>query len=92
MTQALGADASRGPARAGKRGRRGLTLAAVCLGVMMVALDATIVMVANPSIQSHLHASISDIQWITNGYMLALAVTLITIGRWATGTVTGRSS
>ena len=51
MTQALGADASRGPARAGKRGRRGLTLAAVCLGVMMVALDATIVMVANPSIQ-----------------------------------------
>ena len=81
MTQALGADASRGPARAGKRGRRGLTLAAVCLGVMMVALDATIVMVANPSIQSHLHASISDIQWITNGYMLALAVTLITIGK-----------
>jgi len=48
---------------------------------MMVALDGTIVAVANPSIQSHLHASLADIQWIMNGYMLALAVTLITIGK-----------
>jgi EmrB/QacA subfamily drug resistance transporter len=48
---------------------------------MMVALDGTIVAVANPSIQSHLHASLADIQWIMNGYMLALAVTLITVGK-----------
>src|SRR5215472_6857079 len=30
---------------------------------------------------AHLGASLSDIQWITNGYLLALAVTLITIGK-----------
>jgi EmrB/QacA subfamily drug resistance transporter len=65
----------------GKRGSLPLTLASVALGVVMVALDGTIVMVANPSIQSHLHASIADIQWVTNGYLLALAVTLITIGK-----------
>ncbi len=65
----------------GWRGNPTLTLLAVALGVMMVALDGTIVAVANPSIQSHLHASLADIQWIMNGYMLALAVTLITVGK-----------
>jgi EmrB/QacA subfamily drug resistance transporter len=54
---------------------------AAALGVMMVAIDGTIVAVANPAIQSHLNASLADIQWITNGYLLALAVTLITIGK-----------
>jgi EmrB/QacA subfamily drug resistance transporter len=48
---------------------------------MMVGIDGTIVAVANPSIQAHLHASLADIQWITNGYLLALAVTLITVGK-----------
>jgi MFS family permease len=36
---------------------------------------------ANPAIQSHLHASLADIQWVTNAYLLALAVSLITIGK-----------
>ena len=38
---------------------------------MMVALDGTIVAVANPAIQSHLHASLAGIQWVTNAYLLA---------------------
>jgi EmrB/QacA subfamily drug resistance transporter len=63
------------------RGSPGLTLLAAALGVMMVAIDGTIVAVANPSIQAHLGASLADIQWVTNGYLLALAVTLITIGK-----------
>ena len=49
---------------------------------MMVALDGTIVAVANPAIQSHLHASLAGIQWVTNAYLLALAVSLITIGKF----------
>jgi EmrB/QacA subfamily drug resistance transporter len=48
---------------------------------MMVAIDGTIVAVANPAIQSSLGASLAGIQWITNGYLLALAITLITIGK-----------
>jgi EmrB/QacA subfamily drug resistance transporter len=63
------------------RGSPGLTLLAAALGVMMVALDGTIVAVANPAIQANLGASLADIQWVTNGYLLALAVTLITIGK-----------
>jgi EmrB/QacA subfamily drug resistance transporter len=63
------------------RGSPGLTLLAAALGVMMVALDGTIVAVANPAIQSNLGASLADIQWVSNAYLLALAVTLITIGK-----------
>jgi len=63
------------------RGNPALTLLAVALGVMMVGIDGTIVAVANPSIQAHLHASLADIQWVTNGYLLALAVSLITVGK-----------
>ena len=77
--------AGRGPAAsrpAGPaRGRPGLTLLTVALGVMMVALDGTIVAVANPAIQAHLNASLAGIQWVTNAYLLALAVSLITIGK-----------
>ncbi|WP_371657970.1 MFS transporter [Streptomyces sp. NBC_00280] len=65
----------------GLRGRPWLTLLAVAVGVMMVALDSTIVAIANPAIQQDLHASLADVQWITNGYLLALAVSLITAGK-----------
>src|SRR5689334_17614038 len=68
------------PAR-GLRARPGLTLLAVALGVMMVALDGTIVAVANPAIQEHLNASLAGIQWVTNAYLLALAVSLMTMGK-----------
>ena len=71
--------AASGPRR--MRGNPALTLLAVALGVMMVALDGTIVAVANPAIQSHLHASLAGIQWVTNAYLLALAVSLITLGK-----------
>src|SRR5215470_11633900 len=64
-----------------RRARPGLTLLAVALGVMMVALDGTIVAVANPAIQESLGASLAGIQWVTNAYLLALAVSLITIGK-----------
>src|SRR6266568_4263823 len=63
------------------RGSPPLTLLAVAMGVMMVGLDGTIVAVANPAIQSHLHASLAGIQWISNAYLLALAVSLMTMGK-----------
>jgi EmrB/QacA subfamily drug resistance transporter len=48
---------------------------------MMVALDGTIVAIANPAIAEDLKASFPEVQWITNAYFLALAVTLITAGK-----------
>src|SRR6478609_8062330 len=69
----------------GLRGHPWLTLFAVAIGVMMVALDGTIVAIANPAIQRDLGASLADVQWITNGYLLALAVALITAGKLGDG-------
>jgi EmrB/QacA subfamily drug resistance transporter len=60
-----------------------LTLFALALGVMMVGLDATVVAIANPAIARDLHADLGGLQWVTNGYLLAIAVSLITSGRLA---------
>ncbi|GAA3797566.1 MFS transporter [Streptomyces phyllanthi] len=65
----------------GLRGHPWFTLITVAVGVMMVALDGTIVAIANPAIAKDLGASFADVQWITNAYFLALAVTLITAGK-----------
>jgi EmrB/QacA subfamily drug resistance transporter len=65
----------------GLRGHPWFTLITVAVGVMMVALDGTIVAIANPAIKEDLKASFADVQWITNGYFLALAVALITAGK-----------
>ncbi|GGU77017.1 MFS transporter [Streptomyces filipinensis] len=65
----------------GLRGHPWLTLITVAVGVMMVALDGTIVAIANPAIQKNLGATFAQVQWITNGYFLALAVSLITAGK-----------
>ncbi|MGW0816094.1 MFS transporter [Streptomyces viridiviolaceus] len=71
-----------GPApAAGLRGHPWFTLITVAVGVMMVALDGTIVAIANPAIADDLNASFADVQWITNAYFLALAVSLITAGK-----------
>ncbi|MGW2569533.1 MFS transporter [Streptomyces sp. NPDC001537] len=69
------------PGASGLRGHPWFTLITVAVGVMMVALDGTIVAIANPAIQKDLGASFADVQWITNGYFLALAVSLITAGK-----------
>ncbi len=67
--------------RRGPRGSTVWTLIAVCFGVMMVGLDGTVVAIANPYIARGLHANLSDLQWVTNGYLLVTAVLLIPAGK-----------
>jgi EmrB/QacA subfamily drug resistance transporter len=68
-------------ASAGGLGNPWGTLLTVALGVVMVGLDGTVVAIANPAIGRSLHASLADLQWITNAYLLALAVGLIPGGK-----------
>lgn len=73
-----------GPPAATRRGVRGhpwLTLLTLSVGAMMVSLDGTIVTVAQPAMQADLGASLTGIQWVTNGYLLAVAALLIAAGR-----------
>src|SRR2546423_2848117 len=58
-----------------------LVLSVLCLGFFMILLDTTIVNIAIPAISDHLHASLSQILWILNAYVLVYAVLLITAGR-----------
>ncbi|MFG2946841.1 MFS transporter [Streptomyces adustus] len=55
-------------------------LTAVCLGTFMLLLDVTIVVVALPDMARALHASLSDLQWVVDGYALALAALLLGVG------------
>ncbi|HEX4815923.1 MAG TPA: DHA2 family efflux MFS transporter permease subunit [Nonomuraea sp.] len=83
MAQAKAVDApsSPGSGKTATGGNPWLVLLAVSLGVIMVMLDGTVVGIANPVIQADLKASLSDLQWVTSGYLLALAVFLITAGK-----------
>ncbi len=67
--------------RSTMRGNPWWTLAAVSIGVIMVGLDASVVAIANPRIAADLHASLANLQWITDAYMLALASLLIFGGK-----------
>lgn len=57
------------------------TLVSVALGVFMVGLDGSVVAIANPAIAEHLHASLADLQWVTNAYLLAMAALLVLGGK-----------
>src|ERR1700744_2146868 len=46
------------------------------LGSFLAQMDATIVNVSLSSLALELHATLSNIQWVTSGYLLALALTL----------------
>lgn len=67
--------------RADRRSNPWLTLVAVAFGLFMVGLDGSVVSIANPALGRALDASTSDLQWVTNSYLLALAATLILGGK-----------
>jgi EmrB/QacA subfamily drug resistance transporter len=46
------------------------------IGSFMAQLDATVVNVSLAGLAGELHVSLSAIQWVTSGYLLALALTL----------------
>ena len=54
----------------------------VIIGAMMSILDTTIVNVALETLSRDLHADLSTIQWVSTGYLLALA-TVIPLTGWA---------
>jgi EmrB/QacA subfamily drug resistance transporter len=58
-------------------GRRWWILAVLCLSVLLVVVDNTIVNVALPTISRDLHASTSALQWVVDGYTLSFAGLLL---------------
>ncbi len=60
--------------------RRWLTLAVLCVSLLVVNLDSTILNVAMPTIVRDLHASSSDLQWIVDVYAVFFAGLLLVLG------------
>ncbi len=65
-----------------------LILVVLCAAVFMLLLDTTVVNVAQRKIQIGLGATLSEIQWVLDSYILAYAVLLLSFGRL--GDVFGR--
>jgi EmrB/QacA subfamily drug resistance transporter len=61
--------------------RRWIALAVLCLGQLMMVLDATIVNVALPSIQHDLHFSQGSLTWVMDGYLITFGGFLLLAGR-----------
>jgi EmrB/QacA subfamily drug resistance transporter len=63
-----------------QRHARAAALAALCAILFLTFLDNTIVSVALADIQSSLSTSVSGLQWVVDGYMLAFAALMLTGG------------
>jgi EmrB/QacA subfamily drug resistance transporter len=61
--------------------RRWPALYVLCVGMLMIVLDATIVNVALPSIQKDLGFSQNDLAWVVNAYLIAFGGLLLLAGR-----------
>src|SRR5262249_3746008 len=59
------------------------TLAVLCLSLLVIVVDTTIVNVALPTLARQLHATTSGLQWIVDGYTLAFASLLLLAGALA---------
>lgn len=62
---------------------RGLTLAVLCLSLLIVTLDNTVLNVALPTLVRDLGASSSQLQWVVDAYVLVFAGLLLVSGSLA---------
>jgi EmrB/QacA subfamily drug resistance transporter len=68
--------------------RRWVALYVLCVGMLMIVLDVTIVNVALPSIQGDLRFTTSSLAWVVNAYLIAFGGLLLLAGRF--GDLIGR--
>jgi MFS family permease len=60
---------------------RWIALYVLCVGMLMIVLDATVVNVALPSIQDDLHFTTSSLAWVVNAYLITFGGLLLLAGR-----------
>jgi len=68
--------------------RRWVALYVLCVGMLMIVLDVTVVNVALPSIQDALGFSTASLAWVVNAYLIAFGGLLLLAGRF--GDLIGR--
>src|SRR6202451_3759865 len=88
VSTAAASNATATPSSGAPQRRLGLALAVIATAQLMVVLDATIVNVALPHIQTALHFSSTNLEWVVNAYALAFGGLLLLGGR--SGDLLGR--
>jgi len=88
VSHAAASNAAVTPSSGAPQRRLGLALAVIATAQLMVVLDATIVNVALPHIQTALGFSGTGLEWVVNAYALAFGGLLLLGGR--TGDLLGR--
>jgi Major Facilitator Superfamily len=88
VNNAAAPDAAATPSSGAPQRRLGLALAVIATAQLMVVLDATIVNVALPHIQTALGFSGTNLEWVVNAYALAFGGFLLLGGR--SGDLLGR--
>ena len=63
--------------------RRWIALAVMCISLLMVTLDNTVLNVALPTLVRDLHATSSALQWIVDSYVIVFAGLLLVAGSLA---------
>ena len=61
--------------------RTGLAMVVVMTGVLITAVDTTIVVLALPEIQRGLHVALSSVIWVVIGYLLVITLLATQVGR-----------
>jgi EmrB/QacA subfamily drug resistance transporter len=61
--------------------RTGLALLVIMIGVLMAAVDTTIVVLALPDLERSLHVPISGVVWVIISYLLVITVLAVQVGR-----------
>ena len=74
---------SEGPAHPAPSARRWVNLGVLCLALLVVTLDNTILNVVLPALVRQLHATTSQLQWVTDAYVLVFAGLLLVAGSLA---------
>jgi predicted MFS family arabinose efflux permease len=63
--------------------RRWLALAVLCVSLLIVTLDNTVLNVALPTLVRDLHATTTQLQWIVDSYVMVFAGLLLVAGSLA---------
>src|SRR5208282_5437775 len=68
------------PGSSARDSRRWLALAVLCLSLLIVTLDNTVLNVALPTLVRDLHATTTELQWIVDAYVIVFAGLLLVAG------------
>ncbi|CAM5388893.1 hypothetical protein SVIOM342S_00611 [Streptomyces violaceorubidus] len=92
MSGTTTAAAAPGRRAAGAGAHRWVVLVVLCVSLLLVAVDATVLHVAVPAVTEDLRPGAIELLWIVDVYPLVCASLLILSARWATGWAADGSS